>query len=148
MKKNSFAWNLQRDEFFQFWNFREFIFQILCNVWITTDEKRDKASIAINFSNFIWFSLFGCTFLDALISPSLISYIFREKFPNQCKKQTNSRMPSNILLLYKASSWIWWVKKLGSHNYMMVYKYVCFIRFQNLVYKKTFIIRYSKIIGQ
>ena len=36
VKKDSFTWNLQRDEFFKCWNFREFIFQILCNVWITT----------------------------------------------------------------------------------------------------------------
>ena len=30
--------------------------------------------------------------------------IFSEKFPNQCKNQTNGQVPSNILLLYQASS--------------------------------------------
>ena len=33
--------------------------------------------------------------------------IFSEKFPNQCKEQTNRKVPSNILSLYKASSWLW-----------------------------------------
>ena len=33
--------------------------------------------------------------------------IFSEKFPNQCRKQTNSKASSNILPLYKTSSWIW-----------------------------------------
>ena len=33
--------------------------------------------------------------------------IFSEKFLSQCKEQTDSKVPSNILLLYKVSSWIW-----------------------------------------
>ena len=30
--------------------------------------------------------------------------IFNEKVPNQCKEETNSKLPSNILSFYKASS--------------------------------------------
>ena len=33
--------------------------------------------------------------------------IFSEKFPNQCKEQTNSKVLSNILPLYKAWSGTW-----------------------------------------
>ena len=33
--------------------------------------------------------------------------IYSGKFPNQCKEQTNSKVPSNILSLCKASFWIW-----------------------------------------
>ena len=74
-----------------------------------------------------------------------------EKFSNQCKEQTNSKMPSNIFLLYKASSWIWWLScvknKLGSQIYSLDYKYnVCFIKLENLVYQNNPFIIYA--IGQ
>ena len=55
MKEYSFAGNIQRDELLQRWNFREFIFQILCNIIITSAGKRNKVSIAITSSNFIFF---------------------------------------------------------------------------------------------
>ena len=33
--------------------------------------------------------------------------ILNEKFQNQYKEQTKNKVPSNILSLYKASSWTW-----------------------------------------
>ena len=33
--------------------------------------------------------------------------IFSEKFLNQCKEQANEKVVSNMLPLYKISSWIW-----------------------------------------
>ena len=45
--------------------------------------------------NFIWIKNWICI------------TIFSEKFPNQCKEQTNNKVSSNILPLYKTSSWIW-----------------------------------------
>ena len=56
--------------------------------------------------NFIW------------MKNSIYITIFIEKFPNQCKEKTNNKVPSNILILYKASSRIWQLSisknKLGS----------------------------------
>ena len=34
---------------------------------------------------------------------------FRAKFPNQWKRQSNNKVPSNTLSLHKASSWICWL---------------------------------------
>ena len=47
--------------------------------------------------NFIW------------IKKRIYITIFSEKFLNQCKEHTNSKVPSNILslLLYMPLSWIW-----------------------------------------
>ena len=39
LKENSFAGNLQRDEFIQCWKFRESILQILCNILISSAQK-------------------------------------------------------------------------------------------------------------
>ena len=61
VKEHSFPLNLQRDELLQCWKFREFIFQILCNILITSAKKRDKVIMAITTSNFILHSLLGCT---------------------------------------------------------------------------------------
>ena len=61
VKDSSFAWNLQRNESLQCWKFRDFIFQILCNILITSAKKREKVIIAVTSSNFILLSLFGCT---------------------------------------------------------------------------------------
>ena len=66
--------------------------------------------------------------------------IFSEKFPNQYKKQTNSKVPSNILPLYKASSLLWWlsVKNKECSQTYLVYKFnICFIRLENVVSQKN-----------
>ena len=47
------------DIFLFFFSFLSFIF--LCNILITSAKKRDKVIIAITSSNFVFFSLFGCT---------------------------------------------------------------------------------------
>ena len=59
--------------------------------------------------------------------------IFSEKFPNQCKEETNSKMPSNILPSYKASFFfhVYGKNKLGSQIFCLVFKFnVCFIRLE------------------
>ena len=61
VKENSLAWNLQRDELLQCWKFRGFIFQILCNILITSGKKRNKVGIAIASSNYILCSTLGGT---------------------------------------------------------------------------------------
>ena len=79
---------------------------------------------------------------------------FSEKFPNQWKKQTNSKVAFNILPLYNASSWIWWLaksaqNKLVSQTYLLqiYYKFnVCFIRLENLVYQNNPFIIYTVIL--
>ena len=73
--------------------------------------------------------------------------IFNEKFPNHCKEEINSTVSSNILPLYKASSWIWQLSlcenNLESQIYLLVYKLnVCFIRLENLVYWNNLFIIY------
>ena len=45
VKENSFAWNLQWDELLQCWKFGEFVFQILCNILITSGKNVGKLSI-------------------------------------------------------------------------------------------------------
>ena len=55
VKENSFAWNFQRDGLLQCWKFREFIFEVLCNILITSAKKRDKVGIDIRYSNFTYF---------------------------------------------------------------------------------------------
>ena len=45
--------------------------------------------------NFIWMKI------------SIYITIFSEILQNQCKEQTNNKVLSKILPLYKASSWIW-----------------------------------------
>ena len=85
-----------------------------------------------------------------------IFYIFNEKFPNQCKEQTNRKVPfSTILPLHKASFWIWWLclceKQISrlSNLYNSLQSYVCFTRLENLVYQNNpFIIIYNSTIGQ
>ena len=75
VKENSFAWNLQRDELLQCWKFREFTFQVLCNILITSAKKRGKVSIAITSSNFIFCLVFlGAPQGSILYSLFLISY--------------------------------------------------------------------------
>ena len=55
---------------------------------ITSAKKRDKVSKAITSSNFILFSLFGCTTrIYFMLSLSNL----------QGTEQTNSKLPSNIL---------------------------------------------------
>ena len=39
-----------------------------------------------------------------ILSERIIEFIFSGKFSNPCKEQPNRKVPSNILLLYKASS--------------------------------------------
>ena len=68
-----------------------------------------------------------------------------EKFPNQCKEQTNSNVSSNIFLLCKASSWIWWLSLYEkyirlSNVYNSLQIYVCFLRLENLVYQNNLFI--------
>ena len=41
----------------------ESILQMLCNILITSAKKRDKVSLTIASSNFIYFLLFGCTLM-------------------------------------------------------------------------------------
>ena len=72
-------------------------------------------SIFIIYSKFIWMRNWICI-----------------KFPNQCKEQTNSKVPSNILPLYKALSWIWWLNvknKLGSQICLSVYNFMFVLQF-------------------
>ena len=68
--------------------------------------------------------------------------IFSEKFPNQCKEQSNSKVCSNFShytrphLEYGGQVYV--ENKLGSQIYLLVYKFnVCFIRLQNLVYQNN-----------
>ena len=63
-------------------------------------------SIFIICRNFIWMKN-----LYYLYYHIYIIYIiaFSERFPNQWKKQTSSKVISNILPLYKASFWICWL---------------------------------------
>ena len=73
--------------------------------------------------------------------------IFNEKFPNHCKEEINSTVSSNILPLYKASSWIWQLSlcenNFESQIYLLVYKLnVYFIRLENLVYWNNLFIIY------
>ena len=50
--------------------------------------------------------------------------IFSEKFPNQCKEQSNRKVPSNILPLCKTWSWTWQLglckKQIRLTNYALV----------------------------
>ena len=59
--ENSFAWNIQRDELSQSWNFGAFIFWALWNILITSAKKREKVSIAVTTSNLVLCSLLGGT---------------------------------------------------------------------------------------
>ena len=99
-------------------------------------------SILIICRNFIW------------MKNRIYITTFSEKFPNQWKKQTNSKVAFNILPLYNASSWIWWLaksaqNKLVSQTYLLqiYYKFnVCFIRSENLVYQNNPFIIYTVIL--
>ena len=76
---------------------------------------RKSVSIFIIYSKFIWMRNWICI-----------------KFPNQCKEQNNSKVPSNILPLYKALSWIWWLNvknKLGSQICLSVYNFMFALQF-------------------
>ena len=73
----------------------------------------------------------------------ILPYLMR----NHCKEEINSTVSSNILPLYKASSWIWQLSlcenNLESQIYLLVYKLnVCFIRLENLVYWNNLFIIY------
>ena len=41
-----------------------------------------------------------------ILSKWKIEFIYRENFPNQCKEQISSKVPTNILPWEKVSSWI------------------------------------------
>ena len=62
--------------------------------------ERDKI---ISFTNLVQHLLFA-EILSELKIEFICITIFSEKFPNQCKEQTNNKVPSKILPLYKASS--------------------------------------------
>ena len=62
--------------------------------------KNDKIIVLTN--------LFQHLLSAEILSECKIEFILpylKEKFPHQCKEQTNSKVSSNILPLYKASSW-------------------------------------------